>query len=710
LAAERRLLPAVGERPRSGTWARLLAAPLTVVALLVVALVVRLLLTEKIVTPWILADELIYSDLAKSFAQSGSLLLRSEHFAFYTALYPVLIAPAWLTHSMEGTYGVAKAINALLMTLTAVPLYAWARRLVSPRYALLAVVLFLVMPSLLYAGTLMTENAFLPVFVLAAFAIALALERPTLTHQALALGAVVPLALIRLQGFILVLVLITSILVMAVLDGRPLRSHILRFRPTFVAIAVVSGGYVVVNVVRGAALPDLLGAYRVAAETDYSAADAGRWVIQHFAELGLSVALVPAFALIVLVVCAVRGRLLRTASERAFLAVTTASVLWLPVQSGIFASRFSERIQERTMMCVQPLLLLALVLWLARGLPRPRLPTALAVLVPSALLLTLPLAKLLGQPAVSDTFGLIPLLSIRERWGMTAVTAFVWSAALALAVLFAVVRRPHARVLVPLAVAASLTVSTIVVAGKVDDQSRDLRAAAQVGEHASWVDRAIGRDANAAIVYTPDVAPPLLWHTEFWNRSVHRILTLEADEPGGLPQTRVSLNRRTGELVSARRAPPYVVVPRGLVVDGERLTTRGPWRLYRAGQQLRLQSSLEGAALDGWMGKTADYTAYRIPGRAPSAIEVIVSRRGWGGPDVASKVRVKAWSLSAPADAASRTGVLRSSADLRFLVPAPSRPFRVRISIDRTFSPESHGSPDKRQLSAIPTFRLLGAA
>ena len=68
---------------------------------------------------------------------------------------------------MDRTYALAKAINALLVTLAGVPLYLWARRLVSPGYALLALGLFLLLPSLLYSGTLMTENAFLPAFLLA---------------------------------------------------------------------------------------------------------------------------------------------------------------------------------------------------------------------------------------------------------------------------------------------------------------------------------------------------------------------------------------------------------------------------------------------------------------------------------------------------------------------------------------------------------------
>ena len=43
---------------------------------LLLALIVRLVLADRIVTPWIMIDELIYSELAKNFADRGDFLLR----------------------------------------------------------------------------------------------------------------------------------------------------------------------------------------------------------------------------------------------------------------------------------------------------------------------------------------------------------------------------------------------------------------------------------------------------------------------------------------------------------------------------------------------------------------------------------------------------------------------------------------------------------
>jgi hypothetical protein len=706
LAAERRLPPAAaGARPQP--WSRLVAAPLTVATLLLAALTFRTLLADRIASPWIMIDELVYSDLARSFARSGHLLIRGEHTPAYSILYPILIAPAWLARSMETTYVLAKAINALLLTLAAIPFYVWARRLVSPAYAFLALCLFLLLPSLLYAGTLMTENAFLGAFMLAALALALALERPTPARQALALGAIAVASTIRIGGLVLVAVLVTAVLVMALLERPAARERIARFWPTFAVLVLAAGGYAAVNAARGAPLSELFGAYRPAAEGGYSVGDAAIWVVRHFAELGLAVALLPVSAFVILLGRAVSGAWRGAVRERAFLAVTGASLLWFPVESGVFASRFADRIEERTMLYVQPLLLLALVLWLARGLPRPPRLTAFAFVLPAALLFALPLPRLLAHDALSDTFGLVPLLALRGQTGMGAVYAVVWGGVV-LAALLLVASFRHARVLIPLAVAAALAVSAAVDLRQIRNESLFLKADERVGKEVSWIDRILGPDGNAVFLFTPQLDAQSLWQTEFWNRSVRRVIALGDDEPGGLPRVPVRLDRDTGELAGAVGGSRYVVAPRGFVVAGAPVARQGFWRLYRSSAPLRLTSVLAGVDPDGWMGSKAVYTAFRGPGRAPRYVEIHLSRHAWGGPDVPGHVRVDVRHIGASRPAAIRVGVLHSSAELRFFVRAPARPFRIRISIRPTFSPADFGFGDQRQLGARPSFRLLG--
>ena len=125
---------------------------------------------DRIVAPWIMVDELIYSELAKSLAAHGHFLVRGVPSTGYGFVYPVLIAPALaaLHVGPDARTHAAKAINAVVMSLAAVPAYFLARRLLSRRGSRSAPRRSRVLvPSMLYTGMLMTENAFYPLFLLA---------------------------------------------------------------------------------------------------------------------------------------------------------------------------------------------------------------------------------------------------------------------------------------------------------------------------------------------------------------------------------------------------------------------------------------------------------------------------------------------------------------------------------------------------------------
>ena len=154
--------------------------------------------------------------------------------------------------------------------------------------------------------------------------------------------------------------------------------------------------YVVYERGRGQRLWSGLGAYENIAHVHYGPVSAAKWVLWHFGELSLSVGILPVSALIVLLGLALRRETAPGPAERAFIAVTTPAIFWIVVQAGTFASHFSLRIEERLMFNVTPALFLALVVWLARGLPRPPVLSSVAVVVPVAALLVLPYSRLLA--------------------------------------------------------------------------------------------------------------------------------------------------------------------------------------------------------------------------------------------------------------------------------------------------------------------------
>ena len=264
MVAERHGGEFADDRFETATVDRTVAAALGLAGLMLVAIVARLFIGRKIVAPWIMTDELIYSELAKSFAEQGKLLARDQPTVLFS-LYPILIAPGWLADGVGSAYAIAKAINALLMTLAAVPLYLWARRLVAPGYALLAAALALLMPAFLYTSTLMTENAALPAFVLAFFAFAAALERPSLLNQLLALAAIGLAAAVRIQGVGLAGVLIVALALFAVLEGRAAGkvvsvAEVRRFWPGLASLLVLGLGYLAYKAAQGEPIESGLGA------------------------------------------------------------------------------------------------------------------------------------------------------------------------------------------------------------------------------------------------------------------------------------------------------------------------------------------------------------------------------------------------------------------------------------------------------------------
>jgi hypothetical protein len=700
------------------------AVTLVFAGVLLLALVVRLLLADRIVTPWIMIDELIYSELAKNLAERGDLVLRDAPSNFYNVAYPLLIAPAWLADSIEAAYGLARAINVVVMVLAAVPVYFWGKRLMSAGYALLAAVLVLLMPSLIYTGMLMTENAFLTAVASACFAIAVTLERPTLLRQTLALGAIGFACVVRPQGLVLVAVYATALALKLGFDlrapGGPrgfryVRDELARFLPTVLTLLLLGAGYVVVKAFQGAGLETGLGAYGGVVKADYDVSNAAQWVVDHFAEIGLSVAVIPVSALFVLCGLSLRGWV-SSAAERAFVAVAASAFVLIVIQVGIFASRFSLRIEERNMFTVAPLLFLALCLWLARGLPRPPLLTAVAAVAPAALLLTLDLKSLLNIGILSDTFGLIPLLRLSGRLegGVESTETLMLLGGFAAALGFALLPRRLARVALPAAVALFLIVSSYSVYGSIREHARATLGLTSPLDP-SWIDERIGRDSKAVFLYGATPEPfgeaQVMWQTEFWNRSVGPVYTLGPADPG-LTALPARFNTVTGRIVPQSEAGNastpfrYVVAPTNVHPAGRLLAQRGRLALYRIDPPIQLATHLWGVQPDSWMGDFAALTHYARPARR-GRLEVRVSREFWGGPSPPGRVTIKVGPLVDAGGVpgigrvtASRTWTIRSRTARTFTLPTPRTPYRLEVYVKPTFSPASYGHPDARQLGA----------
>lgn len=590
------------------TIARTIPAWFWLTAIVAFSVVVRYGFGRRMVAPWIMIDELVYSELAKSVAESGSFDIRGEPAGgAYGVVYPLLIAPAYaLFDAVPDAYGAAKAINGVAISLAAVPAYFLARRVVQPGLALLAAVLSVALPSTLYAGTLMTENAFYPLFLCAALALVLALERPT-PARVVVLLAVAGLAFAtRAQAIVLAPAILTAPLLLG-------RRRLREYRWLYGLTAGAGLAVLLVQLARGHSLLDLLGAYRVTGEERYDLSEVAKWLLYHVAELDLSLAVVPFAALLLLAL--MLPRLDR--HDQVFVAAAVSLSAWLLVEVAAFASRHSLRVEERNMFYLAPLFLIALLLWIERGLPRPRGPAAVAAAAATVLPALLPFSTLIGVSAVSDTFGLLPWWTVHE-WGVPLDRLWlVVLAACAAAALAFVLLPARLGLLLP----ALLLVFFAVTTQPVDERTREASIGALfqgiTRPQRDWVDRAV--DGEVAAVWTGKIDALTVLENEFFSRSIGRVYTTGAPLPGGLSQEPLGSDAGTGLLHDSRGRSlnaRYVLVDdslplRGRVVARDR--TKG-MSIVAASAPLGVAYSLDGTYDDGWSGPLAIYRRYDCAG------------------------------------------------------------------------------------------------
>ena len=234
--------------------ARAVKAPATWLVLLVsLSSLIRAVIGLRVASPWILPDEAVYSELAKSIAAGERPSIRDVPVFGWGEVYPALLAPAWaLFDDPYWAYRAALLINALIMSLAAVPAYFLARIFVTRRVALLAATMTVLVPSMAYTGVVMTENACYPAFLLAVLLVTRAVRLPTVANQALALTGLGLVAFTRIQTAALVGAYGVAVVVYALTAPRHERfAYARRFWPTLALVVPVVLAPFALSVARG---------------------------------------------------------------------------------------------------------------------------------------------------------------------------------------------------------------------------------------------------------------------------------------------------------------------------------------------------------------------------------------------------------------------------------------------------------------------------
>lgn len=587
--------------------------------IVVLSFALRAWLARGIVAPFIMTDELTYSELAKSLAAGTGMRVRDLPTSGYGVVYPLLISPAYVAfHGLVDAYGTVKTIGALVMSLAAVPAYLLARRVVGVPYALLAAVLAVVVPSMAYTGTVMTENAFYPLLLTIALALVLVLERPTPRRVAL-LVLLLPLAYeTRVQALTVVPALLVAPFVLAMLRGG-LRTTLRPFLGLYAGMAAIGAIGLVSLAATGRSPKALFGAYRVAGEGSYDLGKALHFLLYHWAELFLYLGYLPVIAFLILLL---RSRKLDERLQ-AYLAGVLSLSFWFVLVAAVFASRFADRIQERNTFEVVPLFVIALLAWVQRGAPRPRavaVPVAVAV---AATALLLPFDRFISTSAISDTLMLLPWYSIQDRTGLSWIPALAFGVAVALCVATLLVPRRYAIVLPLLVLAYWAVAFKPVWYGKhgILQASRGALFQGQRGNHPrDWIDRVVPRGTSVSIVYTGATDRFAVNQNEFFNRSVRRIYWTNTPTPGGDgSETRVGIDPAAGVVHTGDGA---VLPGRWFLLDGSIDPDGVPvvrdegigLTLWRLRSTLLQSIRVRGIDPDGWSRPLVTYERRRCRG------------------------------------------------------------------------------------------------
>jgi hypothetical protein len=382
---------------------------------------------------------------------------------------------------------------------------------------------------------------------------------------------------------------------------------------------------VAVQVGRGASVFGIFGAYEVAGHAGYTAGGVFRWWLYHWEELILSLGVVPFVALVVLALT-MRGR---PRAERAFLAAAVTLSFWLVLEVAAFASEQSLRVEERNMFYVAPLFLTALMLWVERGCPRPRLVAYPTAALAVALVTVLPYTKLIGLPAVSDTTALVALWSVAPSFGgIPNLHWLVLVASLGACLLFLFVPARYALVL-PLLVFVYFGVSQKPIEGKYRQTSILDLFQGITAAHPDWVDRAVGRDSQVALIWSGNTDKYSVWENEFFNRSVRHFYYTSSPLQGDLPEKPLTADPQTGLM----RGPDGKVVRVDYVLTDGAVDVGGPVVaqdarkgivLRRVFGPLRQVSRVEGLyPQDTWSGREVTYT--RLGCRGGSVVVTLQS-------------------------------------------------------------------------------------
>ena len=380
-----------------------------------------------------------------------------------------------------------------------------------------------------------------------------------------------------------------------------MRAELRELWPTLGVIALGVLAFLSRPLVTWSSPSESLGPYRDL-WTGYDPLQVAKWTLYHAADLELYLAVAPfAVAPIVLWRLFARGRE-GARREGAFAVAFVSLNLAFLLLAGAFSSLpyGYDRLHDRYLFYVVPLWLVAFVVWLSDGLPRPAVALATGVGFAVVLPAILPFRQLANEAGVDTVPGALWVWLERETAGPGVLSARGLLAAFVIAFLAAIVLLPRRMwPALPVAVLAVFVVTSVLAWDRMIGAPEDAVYAG--GLDRSWIDATIPEGARVTKLYiesprcpTSSVTRHALFLTEFFNDTVHRAAYIGDSVPDGIPIDRVDLE--DGALVLESGGPlvaDYVFTQPGIELNGEQVATgtNADLVLWRVGGPVRVTNA-----------------------------------------------------------------------------------------------------------------------
>lgn len=156
----------------------------------------KVFLSFTIHSPHIMFDESLYTVITQKIIETGTYFV-DGNFPQYPPLYPLILTPILLlTSSVQDFFSISLILNSFISTLIIFPAYFLSREYLDGKESIMVALLVSIAPgNFIYSFTLMSENLYLPLFLISVYFMTKVLKENT-TKNNLFCGIFISLTII----------------------------------------------------------------------------------------------------------------------------------------------------------------------------------------------------------------------------------------------------------------------------------------------------------------------------------------------------------------------------------------------------------------------------------------------------------------------------------------------------------------------------------